>query len=49
MTVVPTGSRAGMDPLQLRRLGASLRQIAFPLIVFLFALYAFQIALMPLV
>ena len=38
-----------MDPLLLRRIGASLRQIAFPLFVFLVCLYAFQIMLMPLV
>jgi hypothetical protein len=38
-----------MDPLQLRRLGTSLRQIAFPLVVFLLSLQAFQILLMPVV
>jgi hypothetical protein len=31
---------------QVRRLGMSLRQIAFPLVVFLFALQTFQILLM---
>ena len=34
---------------QLRRLGASLRQIAFPLAVFLVCLQAFQVILMPFV
>jgi hypothetical protein len=38
-----------MPHLPLRRLGNSLRQIAFPLVVFLLCLYAFQILLMPLV
>ena len=38
-----------MDRAQLRRIGASLRQIVFPLVVFLLALQAFQILLMPLV
>jgi hypothetical protein len=38
-----------MDPVQLRRIGASLRQIAFPLVVFLLCLQAFQILLMPIV
>lgn len=36
-----------MDQRQLRRIGASLRQIAFPLVVFLVSLQAFQIVLMP--
>lgn len=38
-----------MDRIQLRRLGVSLRQIAFPLVVFLICLQAFQIILMPIV
>jgi hypothetical protein len=38
-----------MDPAQIRRIGVSLRQIAFPLVVFLFCLQAFQILLMPIV
>jgi len=38
-----------MDSHQLRRIGASLRHIAFPLVVFLVCLYTFQILLMPLV
>jgi hypothetical protein len=36
-----------MDRSLLRRVVASLRQIAFPLVVFLLCLQAFQIALMP--
>lgn len=38
-----------MDSLQLRRLGASLRHIVFPLLVFLVCLQAFEILLMPIV
>ena len=38
-----------MGPSQLRRLGASLRQIVLPLVVFLVSLHVFQILLMPLV
>jgi hypothetical protein len=38
-----------MSPTQLRRIGASLRQIAFPLVVFLVCLQAFEIVMMPLV
>jgi hypothetical protein len=38
-----------MDLRQLHRLGASLRQIAFPLVVFLLCLQAFEVLMMPLV
>lgn len=38
-----------MDHAQLGRLWGSLRQIALPLVVYLVALQAFQILLMPVV
>ena len=38
-----------MDPRFLRRFAVSLRQVVFPLLVFLLCLQAFQILLMPLV
>ena len=38
-----------MDPLLLRRIAVSLRQVAFPIVVFLLCLQAFQILLMPIV
>jgi hypothetical protein len=38
-----------MDLRQLRRWGRALREIAFPLVVFLICLQAFEILMMPLV